>query len=261
MLNPVSSINNVHESILGEDYSRVSAYLRRPAPGERRSYSPFLGTVLELDDAQRSICFQSECLLPAHDRGRPRLLLLFSNAHPESIRRGMFHTAESGVADLWGDLAAVGALDVADTTLRSPDLLRGSCLEVAYEGSFCLGLACYWTFPTFSPGHLKHLFGPSMEPPGFGDTVGRAVRLIERWRPTAVVSFQGGVFEGLMGRSIRGYTEELAEGLVMGHLRTRIGMVPLFQTYPAAWRYQVGAQLLRRASLRRIVAEVSAGQG
>jgi hypothetical protein len=60
--------------------------------------------VFELDDEQGCVCFQSECLLPDDGSNRTRVLLLFSNAHPLSIKKGMFHTAESGVAKLWMDL-------------------------------------------------------------------------------------------------------------------------------------------------------------
>src|SRR5438309_1581991 len=128
-MTPSSVINSIRVSHLNEtDYLRVAAYLREAEPKGRRTYAPYIGSVFQLDDAERSVTFQDECLLPIDDRGRPRILLLFSNAHPQSIKNGMFHTAESGVAELWNDLRAAGLFTVDGDTLTSPDALREWCL-------------------------------------------------------------------------------------------------------------------------------------
>jgi len=179
-MTPRSVINSVHIAHLADsDYSRVAAYLREHRPQGRRSYAPYIGQVFELDEPARSVCFQDECLLPADDRGRARVLLLFSNAHPESIRNGMFHTAERGVADLWEDLGAAGLFFGDRGTLTDAEGLRESCLEVKYDSPFCLGFACYWIFPTFHPKHLRQLFRPDVEPPGFRDTNARLQRIVK----------------------------------------------------------------------------------
>jgi hypothetical protein len=100
-MTPNSVINSICVAHLSEaDYSRVATYLRDAKPKGRRSYAPYIGSVFQLDDTAQAVTFQDERLLPIDDRGRPRILLLFNNAHPESIRNGMFHTAESGVAAL-----------------------------------------------------------------------------------------------------------------------------------------------------------------
>src|SRR5436309_14912435 len=151
-MRPNSIINSVHVARLSEgDYARVAAYLREPRPQGRRSYAQYIGKVFELDDSTCSVSFQDECLLPVDPRGRPKLLLLVSNAHPESIKNGMFHMAESGVADLWNDLRAVALFSGDRVKLSSPASLRDWCLSVRYDGPFCSWLACYWIFPTFHP--------------------------------------------------------------------------------------------------------------
>jgi hypothetical protein len=115
-----SEINEVHTSLLdaNANYGRVGAYLRERNPHRRRSYWGYLDgncerAVYKLKDSAQSVTFQSECLLPEDDEGRPRVLLLFSNAHPESIKNGMFHTAEGG--------------SLTDRSVRGENLLWGAC--------------------------------------------------------------------------------------------------------------------------------------
>jgi hypothetical protein len=252
-MNPSSVINSVHVAHLSEaEYGSVAAYLREPQPTGRRSYMSYIGSVFELDDTAHSVVFQDESLLPKDDRGRPRILLLFSNAHPTSIKNGMFHTAESGVADLWNDLRAAGLFPADRGTLGSPDALRDWCLGVKYDGRFCLGFVCYWIFPSFLPKHLRQLFGPTNEPPGFRDTEARFANLVARWRPAAIISFNGDVFARVTATPRHGYIDRVRQGVVEAIWRLGAMTCPIFQTYPAAWRYVAGADQLRRESLRRI---------
>jgi hypothetical protein len=252
-MKPNSIINSVRVAHLGEtEYARVAAYLRESHPHKRRSYAPYMGTVFGLDDTECLVTFQDERLLPVDDRGRPRLLILISNAHPESIKNGMFHTAESGIADLWTDLQESGLFSGDPDTLASPDSLREWCLEVRYEGPFCFGFACYWVFPTFLPKHLRQLFRPEVEPPGFRDTEARFQALMKEWQPQAIISFNGEVFKSITGKTSRGYLEELRHGTVEGVYRNGSVTCHVFQTFPAGWRYHSDADLLRRESLRRI---------
>ncbi len=243
-MRPNSTINTVHTARLGKRYGRVARYLRKHYPDGRRVYN--------LTKTAQSITFQSECLIPRKDRGRPRVLLLFSNPHPGSIQKGMFHSAERRVANLWADLRGAGLFSSEDALLKSPDALRGHCLNVQYDGPFTFGFACYWFFPTSYPRDLKSLFGKTMEPPGLEDPNVRLNRLLAKWKPKAIISFNGKVFEALTGEGTRGYTKRLGRRLLQKKYRTLHKEYPIFQTYPTGWRYRKGAPELRRASLRRI---------
>ena len=248
-----SEINEVHAARLGQGYSHVAAYLRDANPNRRRSYVPYIGRVYELRDSEGSVTFQSECLLPRNDLGRRRVLLLFSNAHPESIKNGMFHTAEGGVAALWTDLCCAGLFSGDCRVIASPDGLRNHCLNIGYDGPFALGFACYWIFPTFDPDHLRALFGGRREPPAFDDTRGRFERVLEEWQPNAVISFNKKVFEEFAGaRTTGNIIERLRADLVRYNYRVRDLAVPIFATYPAGWRFDPNATRLRQDSLRRI---------
>jgi hypothetical protein len=251
MLTPISEINAVHTVTLDRKiYDKVASYLREER--RKRCYREYLGSVYELDDDNRTVTFQSERLPPADDRGRPRVLLLISNAHPKSIKSGMFHMAESGVADLWLDLRATGLFSADDETLGGAESLRRHCLSVKYEGPFCLGFACYWLFPTYRPAEIPSLFGTAWEPGGLGDPKERFGRMIAEWKPIGVVSFNGEVFERITGLSSEGYVERLKDKLVQGQHQADGSTWKVFQTYPAAWRFDSKATDLRRSSMRRI---------
>jgi len=245
-------INTVHTTQLKGIYTHVAAYLRDPDPRRRKSYSPYLGSVYKLMDKEQSVTFQSECLLPRNDRGLPRVLLLFSNPHPGSIQKGMFHSPDRRIANLWRDLRNVGLFAAEDDVLKSPDSLRKHCLNVVYECSFAFGFACYWVFPTSYPSQLNSLFGPTMEPPGFADTKSRFDRLLAKWQPKAIISFNGKVFEHLTGKVIKGYTKRLRRQLIQGKYPASDRGYPVFQAYPTGWRYHKNASGLRQASLDRI---------
>ncbi len=161
-----SEINGVHTARLRDKYEHVKAYLCKGKRDGRRSYKDYIGSVYKLTDKDRSVTFQSECLVPTDDRGWPRVLLVFSNPHPGSIQKGMFHSPDRRISNLWTDLCEADLFSGEDHVLQSPGSLRKHCLNVVYEGDFAFGFACYWVFPTSYPSQLKSLFGPSMEPPG-----------------------------------------------------------------------------------------------
>lgn len=258
-MRPNSEINKVNTAPLDTLFDHVEHVLHNP-PG-RRSYreyiDPAINPVYKLNPKDRSITFQSECLIPRNDKKRPRVLLLFSNAHPESIRNGMFHTAEGGIAALWTDLCLASLFSGECSIIGNAEQLRGHCLRVEYEGPFAFGLACYWLFPTFDPSHLRALFRRAMEPPGFDQPKRRFDRLLREWKPKAVISFNKKVFEEFAGARTTG---NIIERLRTDLIRYDYGLgdlaVPIFATYPAGWRFDADASRLRQESLKRIATAI-----
>lgn len=245
-MEPISEINGVHVSSLKDSYERIANHLRS-------RHAKHLGSVYKLEDDRHSVTFQSESLVPHPSQNRTRILCLFSNAHPESIHRGMFHFAESGVAKLWTDLCVTGYMGVDRSVLQNPHLLRECCLNVEYAGPFALGFACYWIFPTPHPDHLLELFGHRREPPGFENTQQRLAILLGNWQPHAIISFNGEVFEDLTGIQTKGYLKTIQTDLLLGQYAPPDSVsYTVFQTYPAAWRFDKNADQLRQDSLQRI---------
>jgi len=245
-----SEINKVHTARLEKKkYSCVARYIRKSNPKGKMLY---IDSVYKLNPRDRSITFQSECLIPRKDKGRPRVLLLFSNPHPGSIQKGMFHSSDRRIANLWRDLRNGELFTAEDDVLKSPDSLRKHCLNVTYKGPFAFGFACYWVFPTSYPSQLKSLFGPTMEPPGLEDPKVRLNRLLTKWRPRAIISFNGKVFKALTDKDTRGYTKRLLRSTFEGRYPASDREYRVFQTYPTGYRFHHDAPKLRQHSLERI---------
>ncbi len=256
---PNSEINTVHTARLDKKkYSCVARYIRKSNAKGKKLY---IDSVYKLNPRDRSITFQTECLIPRKDKRRPRVLLLFSNPHPGSIQKGMFHSPDRRIANLWTDLCEVDLFSAENSVLRSPKALRTHCLNVTYKDSFAFGFACYWVFPTSYPSQLKSLFGPTMEPPGLEDPEVRLNRLLTKWRPRAIISFNGQVLEAMTEAPSAGYLESLQDCLVQRTYEAPEGRYPVFQTYPTGWHWAKGASRLRRDSLRRIVDAILEGAG
>jgi len=249
-MRPNSEINTVHTARLEKKkYSCVARYIRKSNAKGKKLY---IDSVYKLNPRDRSITFQTECLIPRKDKRRPRVLLLFSNPHPGSIQKGMFHSPDPRIANLWTDLCEVGLFSAEDSVLRSPKALRNHCLNVTYKGRFAFGFACYWVFPTSYPRQLKSLFGPTMEPPGLEDPKVRLNRLLTKWGPRAIISFNGKVFKALTDKDTRGYTKRLVRSTLEGRYPASDREYRVFQTYPTGWRFLHDAPKLRQRSLKRI---------
>lgn len=244
-----SAINTVHTARLEKKYSHVARHLRK---WDRKGGNSYEGTVYKLDPRNHTIIFKTERLIPRKDRRRPRVLLLFSNPHPGSIKKGMFHSPDRRIANLWHDLRNAGLFVAEDDVLHCPDALRKHCLDVSYESPFAYAFACYWAFPTPYPSQLKVLFNSTMEPLGLTDPKVRLNRLLAKWRPKAIISFNGQVFEALTGTNTKGYTKRLHRGTLEGKYPAPGPEYRVFQTYPTGWRYDPHAPKLRQRSLERI---------
>ena len=78
------------------------------------------------------------------------------------------------------------------------------------------------------------------------------------WRPQAIISFNGEVFGCLRRTSSRGYMAALRERVLESAFVTDSVSCRLFQTFPAAWRWDSHAERLRRESLTRIAQKLCA---
>jgi hypothetical protein len=90
---------------LGEKYEAI-----------KKCASEILGDYLEnsclfeFNDLERTVTFSSERLVPGFTSGRPRVMLLFSNPHPHSVRQGMYLSpnTKGRENDFWSVMEAAG---------------------------------------------------------------------------------------------------------------------------------------------------------
>jgi hypothetical protein len=108
------------------------------------------------DDAERSVTFTTERLIPTGSTDRLRIMLLFSNPHPHSVHQGMFLSPNTtGRENLfWRVMKAAGWISIKEQ-ICDPKQLADICVEVKYQGPFELVFYCYYAFPTNYPEDIK----------------------------------------------------------------------------------------------------------
>ena len=78
-------------------------------------------------------------------------------------------------------------------------------------------------------------------------------RIIEQEKPTAVVTFNKGVFNLVSKEGVGTYIDRLKAGeVVRGEIKNAKNEVPIFLTYPTGWRYDKNHQEYRRKNLEKV---------
>ena len=206
------------------------------------------------DDLKRSLTFTSERLIPTAYTGRPRVMLLFSNPHPHSIRQGMFLSPNTrGQESLfWRAMRDAGWMDIEENT--TPAQRAQICLAAGYQGPFDLIFHCYYAFPTAYPEEIREMFGE----PFFSQVIEPEAR--DAFRRTlretgaqAVVTFNKGIFNLVAAGRIERYVQRLIGGeLIQSQVAGVEGAVPIYLTFPTGWRYHRDHRRCRQASLEAI---------
>ncbi|MDM8000632.1 MAG: hypothetical protein QUS33_11760 [Dehalococcoidia bacterium] len=229
----------------------------------RRMLGEYLGPpnpVVVFNDADRSIAFLTERLVPAASTKRPLVMLLFSNPHPLSIRQGMFLSPNRRNREnpFWSAMKEAGWLEIAEEK-PTPERLANICLKASYKGPFTLAFYCYYAFPTDSPRDIRMIFGEKyfserIEP----EASGEFRQSVEQSYASAVVTFNKEIFNLVSGHQIRRYVDDLKKGrLIQGQIKGIVRDIPVFLTYPTGWRYDTNYMQLRKASLDEIRIAIS----
>ena len=116
--------------------------------------------IISFNDAEKSVTFSSERLIPANSVKRPQVLLLFSNPHPHSVRQGMFLSSNTRGREnqFWPVMENAGLLPIAKEK-RTPKQLVEICNKVLYDGPFTFIFYCYYVFPSNYPNEILKIFG------------------------------------------------------------------------------------------------------
>ena len=203
------------------------------------------------NDEEKTLTFTSERLIPSVASGRQRVLLLFSNPHPHSIQQGMFlsPSVKGRQSFFWA-----GMLDANwfkfPVTNPTPKRLAEIFLKLDYESPFELLIYCYYSFPTRYPDDIVKLFGREffkevIEP----EAREEFVKIMQQEAPSAVVTFNKGVFNLVSSEPVGKYIERLKAGeLIQSQIRDVEKEVPIYLTYPTGWRYDPEHREYRRES-------------
>lgn len=181
------------------------------------------------------IKFYTEKVVPTFQSAKKRVLLLFSNPHPKSVIRGMFHSNQSVESvNFWKYLAEADLCSFPHSTIDSSTaeiFINGN-----YESSFQIFFQCYFTFPTRqSPEELRMLFGDDY----YRDLVEKGrddlLETIDRFSIDGIICFNQDIFNIVRNSFDTGNTKRLDEGkLVKDYVYDRRKM-PIYYVYPTSW--------------------------
>ena len=211
--------------------------------------------LITFNDAERSVTFSTEKLIPSTSTNRLRVMLLFSNPHPHSVHQGMFLSpGTKGRESLfWPVMKDAGWLSITEENCN-PKQLADICIEAKYQGPFELIFNCYYAFPTNFPEDIKKIFGREyfnqfIEP----ESKDEFRETIQDTYVDAVVTFNKGIFNLVSKDQIERYIERLVEGeLIQSQIKDIDRNVPIFLTFPTGWRYRKQYREFRKASLDTI---------
>jgi hypothetical protein len=246
----MSNINFQRTYQLGEAYESIRERAKHVL-GKYWEYP----NLITFNDAERSVTFSTEKLIPSPSTDRLRVMLLFSNPHPHSVHQGMFLSPSTrGQESLfWPVMKDAGWLSIAEENCN-PKQLANICVEAKYQGPFELIFYCYYAFPTNYPEEIKKIFGRGyfnqfIEPESkveFRET-------IQETTVDAVVTFNKGIFNLVSEDQIERYIDRLIDGELVQSKINDIGRsIPIYLTFPTGWRYRKGYMKFRKASLDTI---------
>jgi hypothetical protein len=135
------SLGEEYESIKGraEESKFLGKYLKK---------DPDYSDVIAFDDADRSVRFTTERLIPKRSTHRPHVMLPFSNPHLDSIKQGMFLSASTKgqESSFWPTMRDAGWFELPEPK-SGPEVLWDFFLHVKYHSPFELSFYCYYAFP------------------------------------------------------------------------------------------------------------------
>lgn len=218
--------------------------------------------LITFNDLARSVTFSTERLIPAALTNRPRVMLLFSNPHPHSIRQGMFLSPNTRGPEnpFWPVMEGAGWLSIPKEN-RHPKQLVDICVNVKYQGPFELIFYCYYAFPTKKPEQIREIFGREyfrqvIEPEALDE-----LRVaIQETSVEAVVAFNGVIYNLVATDRVESYIERLFEGeMIQSQVKDIDHQVPIFLTFPTGWRFHKQIRQLRKDSLDTIRTAICSG--
>jgi hypothetical protein len=249
------TINFVRSYSLGEEYESIKDHAKEREFLEKclKKDSDY-SDVIAFDDADRSVRFTTEQLIPTRSTDRPHVMLLFSNPHPDSIKQGMFlsASAKGQESTFWPTMRDAGWFELPEPK-PGPEVLREFFLHVKYHSPFELSFYCYYAFPTRYPDHIRKIFGEVFFNKIETEAKAEFKKTVQQTGVEAIVTFNKGIFNNVAREKISKYIARLKNGeIVRGHVGDMDRDIPIFLTYPTGWRYHREYKYLRTSNLEKI---------
>jgi len=172
---------------------------------------------LKLGPDKKQIEYCTERIRPNRSEHRARIpiLFLFSNPHPDSVRRGLF-LSEPHSRTFWQRLFESDYFHMrkdAKINLEcwdnksTPEALGQLMLDAKYKSKFLLYFHCLWPIPTNQVADLKALFGSNRQlwEKFNEDSQKELAQLVKHEQIKHIVVFTGDVFNLITGTNKASY--------------------------------------------------------
>ncbi len=150
--------------------------------------------------------FLTESIQPKiSSRERPRVMLLFSNPHPESVKKGLF-MSEKRSRGFWDILCCSKHLDINHDFHWDKDSIDET-VSLLFSGNYegpLLFFECLYPIPSSSPKDLRKLFRPrtgDFERYLHHSSLERISAILTNHDIKVVLVFTGETFEAIVGKS------------------------------------------------------------
>jgi hypothetical protein len=181
------------------------------------------------------IKFYTEKVVPAFQSDKKKIMLLFSNPHPKSVIKGMFHSNQSAQSvNFWKYLAEADIFSFSNATIDSST--ADIFINGDYKSAFQLFFQCYFTFPTRkSPEELQTLFSEEY----YRDLVEKGkndlLDTINKFSIDGIICFNQDIFNIVRNSFDLGNTKRLDEGKLVKDCTRNSNKTPIYFVYPTSW--------------------------
>jgi len=183
-----------------------------------------------------TIKFYTEKLIPTFRSSRPRLLLLFSNPHPESLIRGMFHSNPSIESkNFWRYLKMAGIIDLPINSID--DKISDFFISGSYKSDFQIYFNCFYNFPSpKAPDQLKDYFSANYFNNVLTPKGKEYINLfLKEYFIANIICFNQDVFNVLRNSNKTGNTNILDKGILAKDYVDNETRTTIYYVYPTSW--------------------------
>tara|TARA_B100001964_G_scaffold54214_1_gene61379 strand:+ start:1996 stop:2784 length:789 start_codon:yes stop_codon:yes gene_type:complete len=236
---------------LGKEYKRI----KKQASEIVGKYLNDPDDLISFDDFKKEVFFKSEILIPKKNSKRIRVMLLFSNPHPLSVKKGMFLSPNRKNKEnlFWPIMNDAGWFSIPKEK-RNPEYLCKTFLGGKYQSPFEFVFYCYYLFPTDYPEDIPKIFGKSFfKKVIIPESETCFTNTIKKSKVDAIVTFNKTIFNTVSEDGVNTYINRLNSGkIVYSKLKNFERETRIYLTYPTGWFYHKKYLNLRKRNLERI---------
>ncbi len=236
---------------LGDEYKTI----KKRASKIVGKYLNDSADLISFDDFKKKVFFKSERLVPKKNSRRIRVMLLFSNPHPLSVKKGMFLSPNAINKEnlFWPIMNDSGWFSIPKEK-RNPEYLCKTFLGGKYQSPFEFIFYCYYLFPTDYPEDIPKIFGKSFfKKVIIPESEACFANTIKKSKVDAIVTFNKTIFNEVAEDGVKTFIKRLHSGkIVYSNLKKVEGETRIYLTYPTGWFYHKEYFNLRKRNLKKI---------